>query len=854
MEEFLIGNLGSEKILTSLSTTTYPLQFISQFQQENGISKKSLPTVSPVLNLLDLHQIPRGDLYLNLLSSLKKDLLLKINTLNKHELEKLLEQTFPYIGFEELQEIPMNVMKRLTPEVPVAFLLKLAEAEELYEQCPIEVKRQIWIVNEELFKEKIKPLINQYIEDPIFIQDMNEQLLLSSSTTVDPLFAVSHLPAKRRENNSVLQEMVELFGTKSPDLYQMFINQIKRSFADSGNYLLCNLRAEILMAIHDKSIPEIYDTDASHNIAWCLDACIRDNTLDARRIKEIQTNLSSSVHHQNSSTLGDTAMVFANPIAVNCIVRNILIQLKEVVKRKQIPKDDESIKFLTYLLVLALKSHEMIKESKFKIPHVKKHILQTFYPLLATQILDDITREQTSTISLSSSSTSNTSSTNPANTISSNLNSSSSTVIKDISSGGGSSVNSGGNSGNNSGGGTGNNTIGTNINKSSNNLLSMSSSTSPVLESTSLMSVSEFQDLENCYLKYEVCKKITLSYIINRALDKDLISVDRYLKFIYKLILQDNNITESTPNPTIQSPTVSSVDTTTTTTTTNQSDTSNTTPTPTTTTTTATTTTTTQSTEDSTYEQLSNVDIYKYFGNDFIQSMVSQVLQVKEQRFNSIIIDSFLFKFRFLPFIQKQLIRYLLENHTRMNQREFIHFIQKLYNSVLSTYKKQQQQQQQQQTIEGNNNVNKKLLDDIVHSTRLLIDKTSQRYNEKIALSLYEFYKLNQKQFLSPTLTNQQQQHQHLLQQHSQLSQPIDKMVSPTLSSSELISAPSSTSSVSNNTGSNITSAPPSSTESPMETSSNNINNNSNNNNNNNSSSSSSSNAPMDTTSDSNWD
>ncbi|KAN0014855.1 hypothetical protein ACTFIU_001174 [Dictyostelium citrinum] len=812
MDEFLIGNLGSEKILTSLSTTNYPLQFISQFQHENGISKKSLPTVSPVLNLLDLHQIPRGDLYLNLLTSLKKDLLLKINTLNKHELEKLLEQTFPYIGFEELQEIPMNVMKRLTPEVPVAFLLKLSEAEELYEQCPIEVKRQIWIVNEELFKEKIKPLINQYIEDPVLNQDINEQLLLSSSTTIDPLFAVSHLPAKRRENNSVLQEMVELFG-KSSELYQMFINQIKRSFSDSGNYLLCNLRAEILMAIHDKSISEIYDTDASHNIAWCLDACIRDNTLDARRIKEIQTNLSSSVHHQNSSTLGDTAMVFANPIAVNCIVRNILIQLKEVVKRKQIPKDDESIKFLTYLLVLALKSHEMIKESKFKIPHVKKHILQTFYPLLATQILDDITREQTSTTSLSSS-TANAGGTNPANTSSSNLNSSSSTIIKDI------------------GGGSSGNITGTNINKSSNNLLSMSSSTSPLLESTSLMSVSEFQDLENCYLKYEVCKKITLSYIINRALDKDLISVDRYLKFIYKLILQDNNITESTPNTTIQSPTVSSVDTTaptTTTTTTNQSDSSN---TP-TSTTTSTTTTTPQPTEDITYEQLSNVDIYRYFGNDFIQSMVSQVLQVKEQRFNSIIIDSFLFKFRFLPFIQKQLIRYLLENYTRMNQREFITFIQKLYNSVLSTYKKQQQQQQ---TID--NNVNKKILDDIVHSTRLLIDKTSQRYNEKIASSLYEFYKLNQKQFLSPTLTNQQQHQQHLLQQHSQLSQPIDKMVSPTLSSSELISTPSSTSSVSNNTGSNITSAPPSSNESPMEISSNNNN----------------INAPMDTTSDSNWD
>jgi negative elongation factor B len=41
------------------------------------------------------------------------------------------------------------------------------------------------------------------------------------------------------------------------------------------------------MALHDADVHEVVDVDPCHKFAWCLDACIRDNTMEPRRVREI---------------------------------------------------------------------------------------------------------------------------------------------------------------------------------------------------------------------------------------------------------------------------------------------------------------------------------------------------------------------------------------------------------------------------------------------------------------------------------------------------------------------------------------------------------------------------------------
>jgi hypothetical protein len=151
----------------------------------------------PAMRLLDLHGIPRSETFKSLLQMLRQHLLEQINSLSfdKYKcitsspfsslslslslsllslkethvvhllirLQVLLEETFPYISFEEMRIIPFTIMKK-HPHIPLPFLLQLAHNPDLYRECPIEVKRQIWHVTDELFRSEVFPLFNRYIE------------------------------------------------------------------------------------------------------------------------------------------------------------------------------------------------------------------------------------------------------------------------------------------------------------------------------------------------------------------------------------------------------------------------------------------------------------------------------------------------------------------------------------------------------------------------------------------------------------------------------------------------------------------------------------------------------------------
>lgn len=56
-----------------------------------------------------------------------------------------MEQTFPYISFEELRAVPLAIMKKM-PEVPPRFLRRLSENVLLYKVCQYSVSFQTSMV------------------------------------------------------------------------------------------------------------------------------------------------------------------------------------------------------------------------------------------------------------------------------------------------------------------------------------------------------------------------------------------------------------------------------------------------------------------------------------------------------------------------------------------------------------------------------------------------------------------------------------------------------------------------------------------------------------------------------------
>lgn len=226
-------------------------------------------------------------------------------------------------------------LMQISKSIPPAFLKTIAANTQLYKDCPIEIKRQIWQLDETLFRyvhHTTKPLLH-YINtsdtqgpsvstaEPVHghawqwpCKPTKRTLDASFSSPTKTVLTHAHnselainQPLNRRESNPILQELVRLVG-KSLPLYNLMLHFFRTLFANTNNTHFCSLRADLLMALHDSGVSEvrwsrshmtimpwlwvtslqIYESDPCHNFAWCLDACIKDNNVEIRRIREMQ--------------------------------------------------------------------------------------------------------------------------------------------------------------------------------------------------------------------------------------------------------------------------------------------------------------------------------------------------------------------------------------------------------------------------------------------------------------------------------------------------------------------------------------------------------------------------------------
>lgn len=89
-----------------------------------------IPECAPLLGLLDDLGHSRSEIYQLMLSSSLEILKRRIPHLSDDALVRLLEASFAYVRIEDLQEVPLEVLKNLK-EVPPAFLKQVCFATSL---------------------------------------------------------------------------------------------------------------------------------------------------------------------------------------------------------------------------------------------------------------------------------------------------------------------------------------------------------------------------------------------------------------------------------------------------------------------------------------------------------------------------------------------------------------------------------------------------------------------------------------------------------------------------------------------------------------------------------------------------
>ncbi|KAL7640276.1 UNVERIFIED_CONTAM: hypothetical protein RMT77_009690 [Armadillidium vulgare] len=378
-----IGIPGGSYLKESLTHCTDPLKAIEEFQVENGIL---LPSLKPMLHLLDLHGVKRLDFHQSIMEELRDKLISQITELGKREgrdrdrkLKELLTKSFPVIKIKALRPVVMCILKHM-PHVDDKYLKILVRDRELYEACDTEVKRQIWKDSQALFGDEVSPLLTGYIkskDDTLFNVDNLNSLFFSPS------------PKARRQGEFV-QKLVHMIG-KNVKLYDLVLQFLRTLFLRTRFVHYCSLRAELLMALHDKEVHDITAVDPCHKFTWCLDACIREGRVDAKRSRELQIFL-DGIRRGQEQVLGDLSMILCDPYAINFLANSVIRLLQHLMNNEAMPRDNSVLVLILRMLALGLHSWDMIESQVFREPKLDPQIVTKFLPALMSLMVDDDVR------------------------------------------------------------------------------------------------------------------------------------------------------------------------------------------------------------------------------------------------------------------------------------------------------------------------------------------------------------------------------------------------------------------------------------------------------------------------------
>ncbi|KAB0797061.1 hypothetical protein PPYR_11122 [Photinus pyralis] len=378
-----VGVNGPTYLKHALTSCTDPLKAIEEFQIANGIL---LPSLRPMLPLLDLHGVRRLDFHTSVVEELREKLISHINEMGQREgkerdrkFKELLVKSFPVVKVKALRPIVMCILRN-TAQIDDQYLKVLVRDRDLYNDTDTEVKRQIWKDNQSLFGDEVSPLLSQYISE-------KENILFDHQNITIQFFGPS---PKVRRQGEVVQKLAHMIGS-SVKLYDMVLQFLRTLFLRTRNVHYCTLRAELLMALHDLEVQDIISVDPCHKFTWCLDACIREKNVDIKRSRELQGFL-DNVRRGQEQVLGDLSMTLCDPYAINFLATSAIKILQHLINNEGMPRDNTILILLLRMLALGLSAWVMIDSQDFKEPKLDSQVVTKFLPALMSLMVDDQVR------------------------------------------------------------------------------------------------------------------------------------------------------------------------------------------------------------------------------------------------------------------------------------------------------------------------------------------------------------------------------------------------------------------------------------------------------------------------------
>ncbi|KAJ1969988.1 hypothetical protein IWQ62_000265 [Dispira parvispora] len=375
-QEPLIGQVGGGYIRKALSISD-PKRVIAEIQEDHELHVPSLPHIVP---LLDQSGCSRHILHLECLNALKKSLLERINpTLTTQDYDALLDKSLGYLHVPQLREIPLALLALRPTKLSPGATARIINEPDLFALCPMEVKRHIWSEDQALFRDYVLALLKGYQHDTNLLTACGEICPVDSARVL----------MMRRQHPSVTA-LVEAIHTNRT-LYDVVLRILRSNFLSSGDRVYCAIRFDLLMKMHDKDLPEIYNSDPCYRLAWSLDACMRIS-MDDRRVHQIQKFFDSVP--REDAMYGDIAMILYGHSVYNMFAHQVLQMIRKDCEVQASVQSNSTLRWTATIMKLGTRAQIMIQMRDFKIQRIEKEVTAKFIPALAQVVKGDLEREQ----------------------------------------------------------------------------------------------------------------------------------------------------------------------------------------------------------------------------------------------------------------------------------------------------------------------------------------------------------------------------------------------------------------------------------------------------------------------------
>uniref|UniRef100_A0A1I7XKA7 Cofactor of BRCA1 n=1 Tax=Heterorhabditis bacteriophora TaxID=37862 RepID=A0A1I7XKA7_HETBA len=344
------GIPGPSKIRQILSKTrkvSTLINAVSKFREDNNIK---IETLAPALQLLDLLNVKRVEFHEQALIDITERITSRIRVLGENssadsvrKLEQQLDKCFRMFRLPYFRPIVLETLKQL-PKVPDRYLKVIICDVALYNECAVTVRQQIWLKNENLFLEAIRPII---------------------------------------------EILISMVGDHE-ELFLALLKFIRDTFALTNEVQLCSLRLELIMAAHDANIESLVKSDPCHDFAWCLDACMRDKHLEGQQTGRLK-NILDGCKKSNIEMICDLAMIAADVHVVHFLSAMTVKKLRDTTGA-YLPRDMPSVHLLIRILSLGSYAQEIVTSHTVPPEIVDSIFFTKFLPLFVSMMVEDTIR------------------------------------------------------------------------------------------------------------------------------------------------------------------------------------------------------------------------------------------------------------------------------------------------------------------------------------------------------------------------------------------------------------------------------------------------------------------------------